>query len=163
LAPGGGGVARREPRPPRGRRWWCRRCNTVRFAERNATMSRCRFREGEAPAEPQYSYLNDRGHRGHRVSLPDASSRCVCGSGTGFVLTPVGSGVARREPRPGMVKRCENGEIGIFSLCQPLDISSVTGRCQDCWSHAKAQRRKVRTKCSLSQHFILASLRLCVR
>jgi hypothetical protein len=58
-----------------------------------------------------------------------------------------------------MVKRCENGEIGIFSLCQPLDISSVTGRCQHCWSHAKAQRRKVRTKCSLSQHFILAPLR----
>ena len=66
---------------------------------------------------------------------------------------------ARREPRPGMVKRCENGEIGMFSLCQPLDISSVTGRCQHCWSHAKAQRRKVRTKCSLSQHFILAPLR----
>ncbi|MFO0063600.1 MAG: hypothetical protein ACK57O_22215, partial [Planctomyces sp.] len=59
----------------------------------------------------------------------------------------------------GMVKRCENGEIGMFSLCQPLDISSVTGRCQHCCSHAKAQRRKVRTKCSLSQHFILAPLR----
>ena len=68
-----------------------------------------------------------------------------------------------REGEAGMVKRCENGEIGMFSLCQPLDISSVTGRCQHCWSHAKAQRRKVRTKCSLSQHFILASLRLCVR
>ena len=38
-----------------------------------------------------------------------------------------------------MVKQCENGEIGMFSLCQPLDISSVTGCCQHCWSHAKTQ------------------------
>jgi carboxylesterase type B len=68
-----------------------------------------------------------------------------------------------REGEAGMVKRRENGEIGIFSLCLPVDIASVTGRCQHCWSHAKAQRRKVRTKYSLSQHFILAPLRLCVR
>jgi hypothetical protein len=27
-----------------------------------------------------------------------------------------------------MVKRRENGEIGIFSLCLPVDIPSVTGR-----------------------------------
>jgi hypothetical protein len=54
-----------------------------------------------------------------------------------------------------MVKRRENREIGIFSLCLPVDISPVTGRCQQCWSHAKTQRRKVRTKCSLSPHFIL--------
>gem|GEM_PF-2728553 len=37
-------------------------------------MSRRRFREGEAPAEPRDSFLNGRGHRGHRVSLPDAFS-----------------------------------------------------------------------------------------
>jgi hypothetical protein len=71
--------------------------------------------------------------------------------------------VSPSQLRPGMVKRRENGEIGIFSFCLPVDISSVTGRCQHCWSHAKAQRRKVRTKCSLSQHFTLAPLRLCVR
>jgi hypothetical protein len=64
-----------------------------------------------------------------------------------------------REGEAGMVKRRENGEIGVFSLCLPVDISSVAGRCQRCWSHAKAQRRKVWTKCSLSQHFILAPLR----
>jgi hypothetical protein len=41
-----------------------------------------------------------------------------------------------------MAKRRENGEIGIFSLCLPVDISSVTGRCQRCWSHAKANDAK---------------------
>jgi hypothetical protein len=44
-----------------------------------------------------------------------------------------------REGEAGMVKRRENGEIGIFSLCLPVDISSVTGRCRRCWSHAKAK------------------------
>jgi hypothetical protein len=50
-------------------------------------------------------------------------------------LTDVFWGGVPPHPRPlspcggegGMVKRCENGEIGMFSLCQPLDISSVTG------------------------------------
>jgi hypothetical protein len=54
--------------------WWRKRCDAARFAERNATISRRRFREGEAPAEPQDSFLNHRGHRGHRVALPDALS-----------------------------------------------------------------------------------------
>ena len=62
-----------------------------------------------------------------------------------------------------MVKRRKDGQIGIFSFCLPVDISSATGCCQNCWSHAKAQRRKVRTEGSIFQQFILAPLRLCVR
>ena len=111
---------------------------------------RRRCREGEAPAEPHPCC--------ERCTDPCCSVKLLA-----IVDRADPRAVARQEPRPGMVKRRENGEIGIFSLCLPVDISSVTGRCQGCWSHAKAQRRKVRTKCSLSQHFILAPLRLCVR
>ena len=64
-------------------------------------------------------------------------------SGKHPVVSAMGEAAKKRAFLPvgeaGMVKRCENGEIGIFSLCQPLDISSVTGRCQHCWSHAKTQ------------------------
>jgi hypothetical protein len=80
-------------------------------------------------------------------------------NGIEVLWNPVKRRVKTWEGEAGMVKRREKGEIGIFSLRLPVDISSVTGRCQGCWSHAKAQRRKVRTKCSLSQHFILAPLR----
>ncbi len=111
---------------------------------------RRRCREGEAPAEPHPCC--------ERCTDPCCSVKLLA-----IVHSADPRAVARQEPRPGMAKRRENGEIGIFSLCLPVDISSVTGRCQDCWSHAKAQRRKVRTKCSLSQHFFLAPLRLCVR
>jgi hypothetical protein len=79
--------------------WWRKRCDAARFAERNATISRRRFREGEARAEPQDSFLNHRGHRGHRVARPDAFSvslwlkeRFLIGAGR--------SGTARQEPRP---------------------------------------------------------------
>jgi hypothetical protein len=64
-----------------------------------------------------------------------------------------------RQGEAGMVKRREDGQIGIFSLCLPVDVSSVAGRCQHCWSHAKAQRRKVRTEASLFQQFSFAPLR----
>jgi hypothetical protein len=49
------------------------------------------------------------------------------------------SSAARQELRPGVVKRREDGQIGIFSFCLPVDISSATGCCQNCWSDAKAQ------------------------
>jgi hypothetical protein len=58
-----------------------------------------------------------------------------------------------------MVNRREDGQIGIFSFCLPVDISSATGCCQNSWSHAKAQRRKVRTEGSHFQQFSLAPLR----
>jgi hypothetical protein len=38
-----------------------------------------------------------------------------------------------------MVTRREDGQLGMFSFCLPVDISSDTGCCQNCWSHAKAQ------------------------
>jgi hypothetical protein len=63
---------------------------------------------------------------------------------------------------PGMVKRRENGEIVIFSLCLPVDISSVTGRCQRCWSHAK-RKGESEDKMFSFPAFHLAALRLCVR
>jgi hypothetical protein len=58
-----------------------------------------------------------------------------------------------------MAKPRENGEIGIFSLCLPVDMSYAAGCCQNSWSHAKAQRRKVRTEISLFQQFSFAPLR----
>ena len=64
-----------------------------------------------------------------------------------------------REGEAGMVKRREDGKIGVFLFCLPVDISSSDGCCQSCWSHAKAQRRKVRTEGSIFQQFSLAPLR----
>ena len=58
-----------------------------------------------------------------------------------------------------MAKRREDGQTGIFPLYPPVDISSAAGCCQNCWSHAKAQRRKVSTEGSIFQQFSLAPLR----
>jgi hypothetical protein len=58
-----------------------------------------------------------------------------------------------------MVKRRKDGQFGLFSICLPVDISSAAGCCQNFWSHAKAQRRKVRTEGSIFQQFIFAPLR----
>jgi hypothetical protein len=54
------------------RRWWCKRCNAVRFAERNATISLADCGRAKLLLSRGTLFLNDRGHRGHRVSLPDA-------------------------------------------------------------------------------------------
>jgi hypothetical protein len=75
----------------------------------------------------------------HRYRGIDIPARPVMGGGVRKTTSGVLNTVSPSQLRPGMVKRCENGEIGIFSLCLPVDISSVTGRCQHCWSHAKAK------------------------
>ena len=49
-----------------------------------------------------------------------------------------------------------NWDISFFL---PVDISSAAGCCQNSGSHAKAQRRKVRTEGSLFQQFSFAPLR----
>ena len=43
-----------------------------------------------------------------------------------------------------MAKRREDGQIRIFPLCLPVDISSATGCCQNCWYHAKTQSQDSR-------------------
>ena len=58
--------------------------------------------EGEAPAEPQDSFLNHRGHRGHRVARPDALSVSLWLK-EGFLIGAGRSGMARQEPRPPRV------------------------------------------------------------
>jgi hypothetical protein len=69
------------------------------------------------------------------------------------------AGVGPGRAKLGWRNGAGTGKLGMFSFCLPVDISSVTGRCQHCWSHAKAQRRKVRTEGSLFQRFTLAPLR----
>jgi hypothetical protein len=50
-------------------------------------------------------------------------------------------------------------QIGGFQFCLPVHISPPIGRGRDCWSHAKAQRRKGRTEESLM--FTLPAFHLC--
>ena len=58
-----------------------------------------------------------------------------------------------------MVKRREDGQIGIFSFCLPVDIFSATGCCQNCWSHAKTQRQDRRSTFPAIQLGAFAPLR----
>ena len=91
-----------------------------------------------------------------RAACPQKSRKnrsSVAGRATMVVVCGYARSAGDRSCR-GMVKRHEQGQIGTFSFCLPVGISSAAGCCQSCWSRAKAQRRKVRTEDSFLQQFI---------